>query len=85
MRNFAGLKMKRRAIWKSDDNEQVVVFRLDKKEFGVPIESVQEIVRVPEELTHTATQHARADNTLHSYSNSSSNTSVNSFRRCSLL
>jgi purine-binding chemotaxis protein CheW len=30
----------------------VVVFRLDKEEFGVPIDSVQEIVRVPEELTH---------------------------------
>ncbi|MBV1777224.1 chemotaxis protein CheW [Burkholderiaceae bacterium DAT-1] len=36
----------------SDDDEQVVVFRLDKEEFGVPIESVQEIVRVPDELTH---------------------------------
>jgi purine-binding chemotaxis protein CheW len=35
-----------------DDDEQVVVFRLGKEEFGVPIESVQEIVRVPEELTH---------------------------------
>ena len=35
-----------------DDDEQVVVFRLDKGEFGVPIDSVQEIVRVPEELTH---------------------------------
>lgn len=34
-----------------DDDEQVVVFRLDKEEFGVPIASVQEIVRVPEELT----------------------------------
>ncbi len=34
-----------------DDEEQVVVFRLGKEEFGVPIESVQEIVRVPEELT----------------------------------
>ena len=34
-----------------DDDEQVVVFRLDAEEFGVPIESVQEIVRVPEELT----------------------------------
>jgi len=34
------------------DDEHVVVFRLDKEEFGVPIESVQEIVRVPEELTH---------------------------------
>lgn len=35
-----------------DDDEQVVVFRLDKEEFGVSIESVQEIVRVPETLTH---------------------------------
>ena len=35
-----------------DDEEQVVVFRLDKEEFGVPIDSVQEIVRVPDELTH---------------------------------
>jgi purine-binding chemotaxis protein CheW len=33
-----------------DDDEQVVIFRLDKEEFGVPIASVQEIVRVPEEL-----------------------------------
>jgi purine-binding chemotaxis protein CheW len=29
-----------------------VVFRLDKEEFGVSIDSVQEIVRVPDELTH---------------------------------
>jgi purine-binding chemotaxis protein CheW len=36
---------------KLDDDEQVVVFRLDKEEFGVPIASVQEIVRVPDELT----------------------------------
>lgn len=36
----------------TDDDEQVVVFRLDKEEFGVPIDSVQEIVRVPEQLTH---------------------------------
>lgn len=35
-----------------DDDEQVVVFRLGKEEFGVPIASVQEIVRVPEELIH---------------------------------
>ena len=35
-----------------DDDEQVVVFRLGKEEFGVPINSVQEIVRVPEELIH---------------------------------
>lgn len=36
----------------SDDEEQVVVFHLAEGEFGVPIDSVQEIVRVPEELTH---------------------------------
>lgn len=36
----------------ADDDEQVVVFRLGKEEFGVPIKSVQEIVRVPDELTH---------------------------------
>ncbi len=36
----------------SDDDEQVVVFRLDREEYGVPIASVQEIVRVPDELTH---------------------------------
>ena len=35
-----------------DDDEQVVIFRLDKEEYGVPIDSVQEIVRVPEELTY---------------------------------
>src|SRR5471030_3122887 len=35
-----------------DDDEQVVVFRLAKEEFGVPINSVQEIVRVPDELIH---------------------------------
>lgn len=35
-----------------EDEEQMVVFRLDKEEYGVPIESVQEIVRVPDELTH---------------------------------
>lgn len=34
------------------DDEQVVVFRLGTEEFGVPIESVQEIVRVPDVLTH---------------------------------
>ena len=34
-----------------DDEEQVVVFRLGKEEFGVPIESVQEIVRLPDEMT----------------------------------
>lgn len=35
----------------SDDEEQFVVFRLMKEEYGVPIGSVQEIVRVPDELT----------------------------------
>ncbi|MCK6388209.1 MAG: chemotaxis protein CheW [Zoogloea sp.] len=36
----------------NDDEEQVVVFRLADGEFGVPIDSVQEIVRIPDELTH---------------------------------
>jgi purine-binding chemotaxis protein CheW len=35
----------------SDDEEQFVVFRLMDEEYGVPIDSVQEIVRVPDELT----------------------------------
>jgi purine-binding chemotaxis protein CheW len=35
----------------SDEEEQVVVFRLGKEEFGVPIESVQEIVRLPDAMT----------------------------------
>ena len=35
----------------SDDDMQVVIFRLGAEEFGVPIMSVQEIVRVPEALT----------------------------------
>jgi len=34
-----------------DDDMQVVIFRLGAEEFGVPIMSVQEIVRVPETLT----------------------------------
>jgi purine-binding chemotaxis protein CheW len=33
------------------DDAQVVIFRLGSEEFGVPIMSVQEIVRVPEALT----------------------------------
>jgi purine-binding chemotaxis protein CheW len=33
-----------------EDDEQVVVFRLDKEEFGVPVASVQEIVRIPDQL-----------------------------------
>ncbi len=34
-----------------DEDAQVVIFRLGAEEFGVPIMSVQEIVRVPEALT----------------------------------
>jgi purine-binding chemotaxis protein CheW len=35
----------------TDDDTQAVIFRLGAEEFGVPIMSVQEIVRVPETLT----------------------------------
>ena len=35
----------------TDDDTQVVIFRLGNEEFGVPIMSVQEIVRVPDVLT----------------------------------
>ena len=35
-----------------EDEEQVVVFRLGSEEYGAPISAVQEIVRVPEQLTH---------------------------------
>lgn len=35
----------------SDDDAQMVVFRLADEEFAVPIMSVQEIVRIPESLT----------------------------------
>jgi purine-binding chemotaxis protein CheW len=34
------------------EDEQFVVFRLANEEYGAPIGSVQEIVRVPEQLTH---------------------------------
>jgi purine-binding chemotaxis protein CheW len=36
----------------ADDEEQLVVFRVMDEEYAVPIESVQEIVRVPDELIH---------------------------------
>jgi purine-binding chemotaxis protein CheW len=36
---------------RTDDEEQFVVFQLAGEEYGVPIEAVQEIVRVPEGLT----------------------------------
>ncbi len=35
-----------------DDDSQMVIFRLGAEEFGVPIMSVQEIVRLPDTLTH---------------------------------
>lgn len=35
----------------TEDDTQVVIFRLGSEEFGVPITAVQEIVRVPESLT----------------------------------
>jgi purine-binding chemotaxis protein CheW len=37
----------------SEQEEQFVMFRLMEEEYGVPIEAVQEIVRVPEDLTRT--------------------------------
>ena len=39
------------ATGQTDDEEQFVVFQLADEEYGVPIEAVQEIVRVPPELT----------------------------------
>jgi purine-binding chemotaxis protein CheW len=35
----------------TEEDTQVVIFRLGSEEFGVPIMSVQEIVRVPDSLT----------------------------------
>jgi len=35
-----------------EEEEQFVAFKLDEQEYAVPIETVQEIVRIPEELTH---------------------------------
>ncbi|MGN7610960.1 chemotaxis protein CheW [Magnetococcales bacterium HHB-1] len=34
-----------------EDDNQLVVFRLQDEEFGVQIESIQEIIRIPEQLT----------------------------------
>jgi len=39
------------SVAESEQEEQFVVFRLMEEEYGVPIEAVQEIVRVPDELT----------------------------------
>ena len=36
---------------RADEEEQFVVFRLADEEYGVPIDAVHEIVRVPEQLT----------------------------------
>ncbi|NJL08789.1 MAG: chemotaxis protein CheW [Methylacidiphilales bacterium] len=36
----------------AEEEDQFVVFRLADEEYGVPIDAVQEIVRVPEQLTH---------------------------------
>lgn len=47
----AGMNQNATAAAASDDDAQVVIFRLGAEEFGVPIMSVQEIVRVPESLT----------------------------------
>jgi purine-binding chemotaxis protein CheW len=35
-----------------EEEEQFVVFKLDEQEYAVPIETVQEIVRIPDELIH---------------------------------
>lgn len=35
----------------SKEEEQFVIFRLDNDSYGIPVESVQEIVRVPDQLT----------------------------------
>jgi purine-binding chemotaxis protein CheW len=43
--------MAHEAVRADDDEEQFVVFRLMDEEYGVPIDAVQEIVRVPEALT----------------------------------
>jgi purine-binding chemotaxis protein CheW len=37
---------------KTEDDTQLVVFRLGEEEFGIEVNTVQEIVRVPESLTH---------------------------------
>jgi purine-binding chemotaxis protein CheW len=41
----------RGAEQRADDEEQFVIFTLADEEYGVPIDAVQEIVRVPEQIT----------------------------------
>lgn len=36
----------------ADDEDQMVIFKLDNEEYSVRVESVQEILRVPEQFTH---------------------------------
>lgn len=38
-------------VSQADEEEQLVVFRLDGQEYGVPIDNVQEIIRLPETIT----------------------------------
>jgi purine-binding chemotaxis protein CheW len=49
--DMAGLQQERRTTADIADDEQFVLFRLMGEEYGVPIGVVQEIVRVPAELT----------------------------------
>ena len=44
-------RSRRRCQAAAEEEEQFVVFRLADEEYGVPIDAVQEIVRVPEQLT----------------------------------
>ena len=48
----------------NDDDTQVVIFRLGTEEYGVPIMSVQEIVRVPEVLTRVPRTPAYAEGVI---------------------
>jgi len=47
-----------------DEEEQIVVFRLGKEEFGVPIDSVQEIVRLPDDMTRVPKAHAAVEGVI---------------------
>ena len=48
----------------NDDDTQVVIFRLGTEEYGVPIMSVQEIVRVPDVLTRVPRTPAYAEGVI---------------------
>ena len=49
--SFSDMTLQASSTQQPDDDAQVVIFRLGAEEFGVPIMSVQEIVRVPDTLT----------------------------------